>query len=84
MSRLFSLNSVLLLLIFIWSLLWAGVFVSTDDPVRNQPIKAVIHSDKVVENFVLFLHYWCQWLTISLFVCFAYFWNAVEGTGTGL
>jgi len=72
-SRLFSLNSVMLFLIFIWSLLWAGVFVSTDDPVRNQPIQAVIHSDKVVENFVLFLHYWWQFAVIGAAV-YALYW----------
>ena len=50
-SKLFSLDAVLLLLMLVWALVWAGIFASTEDPVRNQPLRAVINSDTVIVNF---------------------------------
>lgn len=71
-SRLFSLNSVMLLLMATWAIVMAGIFASTDDPVRNQPLQAVIDTDTVVVNFEFFLHYLWQFLllgTCVLFIC---------------
>ena len=71
-SRLFSLNSVLLLLMTAWAVVWAGIFASTDDPVRNQPLQAVIHSNTVIVNFEYFLHYLWQFLLMGscvLLIC---------------
>lgn len=67
-SRLFSLDAVLLLLMLIWAVLWAGIFASTDDPVRNQPIRAVINSETVIVNFGMFLMYLWQFLLIGSLV----------------
>ena len=75
MSRLFSLNSVLLMLLVAWSVLWAGIFASTDDPVRNQPLKAVIDSETVIVNFDNFLHYWWQFLIMGVLVLLIYWVN---------
>lgn len=64
-SKLFSLDAVLLLLMLIWAVLWAGIFASTEDPVRNQPLRAVINSDTVIVNFDMFLMYLWQFLLIG-------------------
>ena len=75
MSGLLSLNSVLLLIMFVWSLLWAGIFVSTDDPVRNQPIKAVIDSASVFSQPGLFFHYLWQFLLMGAAMMLIYWLN---------
>ncbi|NRQ41670.1 sensor histidine kinase [Rheinheimera sp. YQF-2] len=64
-SRLFSLNSVLILLMTAWAVVWAGIFASTDDPVRNQPLQAVIDSETIIVNFGMFLMYLWQFLLIG-------------------
>ena len=64
-SRLFSLNKASVLLMLVWAFVWAGIFASTDDPVRNQPIRAVINSETVIVNFDLFLMYLWQFLLIG-------------------
>lgn len=71
-SRLFSLNSVLLLLMLSWAILWAGIFASTDDPVSNQPIKTVINSDTIIVNFNFFLSYLWQFTVMGLLVLCIY------------
>ena len=71
-SKLFSLDAVLLLLMLVWALVWAGIFASTEDPVRNQPLRAVINSDTVIVNFNFFLSYLWQFFVIGsavLFIC---------------
>lgn len=71
-SRLFSLNTVLLLLMLVWAVVWAGIFASYDDPVRSQPLKAVINSHTVIVNFNFFLSYLWQFIVIGsvvLFIC---------------
>lgn len=75
MSRLFSLNSVLLMLLVAWAILWAAIFASTDDPVRNQPIKAIIHSDTLIVNFAFFIDYLWQFLVMGLLVLLLYWIN---------
>lgn len=75
MSRLFSLNSVLLMLVVVWAILWAGIFASTDDPVRNQPIKAVINSDTIIVNLGLFMDYLWQFLLMGSSVLLVYWIN---------
>jgi len=72
-SRMFSLNSVLIMLLFTWAILWAGIFASTDDPVSNQPIEAVINSETVIVNFDWFLHYFWQFLLMGGTV-FSIYW----------
>ncbi|MDP5458042.1 sensor histidine kinase [Alishewanella sp. SMS8] len=68
-SRLFSLNSVLALLMVVWAVMMAGIFASTDDPLRNQPLETVIRSDIVMVNFGFFIHYVWQFLLMgSLFL----------------
>ena len=64
-SKLFSLDAVLLLLMLVWAFAWAGIFASTEDPVRNQPLRAVINSETVIVNFDLFLIYLWQFLLIG-------------------
>ncbi|MDR6982233.1 hypothetical protein J2X32_000841 [Rheinheimera pacifica] len=64
-SRLFSLNAVLLLLMTAWAMFMAGIFASTDDPVRNQPLQAAINSHTVIVNFEFFLHYLWQFLLMG-------------------
>lgn len=64
-SRLFSLNVVLLLLMTAWAIFMAGIFASTDDPVRNQPLRAVIDSETIIVNFGMFLIYLWQFLLIG-------------------
>ncbi len=64
-SKLFSLDAVLLLLMLMWALLWAGIFASHDDPVRNQPLRAVIDSDTVIVNFGQFLMYLWQFFLLG-------------------
>lgn len=71
-SRLFSLNSVLLLLMSVWAVVMAGIFASTDDPVRNQPLQAVINSHTIIVNFEYFLRYLWQFLLMGsciLLIC---------------
>jgi hypothetical protein len=75
MSRLFSLNSVLVMLLVAWAILWAGIFASTDDPVRNQPIKAIINSDVIIVNFAFFIDYLWQFLVMGLLVLLLYWIN---------
>lgn len=71
-SRLFSLNSVLLLLMTAWAVVLAGIFASNDDPVRNQPLQAAINSHTIIVNFEYFLHYLWQFLLLGsavLLIC---------------
>ncbi|MDP5144056.1 histidine kinase [Rheinheimera baltica] len=74
-SRLFSLNSVLLLMMVVWAVMMAGIFASTDDPLRNQPIQAVIHSDTVIMNFELFMQYLWQFIVIGSTFLFVFWLN---------
>jgi len=74
-SRLFSLNSVSVLLVISWAVLWAGIFASTNDPVSNQPIKAVINSDTVILNFNAFLDYLWQFAVMGGLVLLLYLIN---------
>ncbi|MDP5130356.1 MAG: histidine kinase [Paraglaciecola sp.] len=74
-TRLFSLNSVLLLLMICWAVLWSAMFASTDDPVRNQPIKTVINSDTLIVNFYYFLDYLWQFLVMGILVLWVYWCN---------
>ncbi|MDX1539156.1 sensor histidine kinase [Arsukibacterium sp.] len=71
-SRLLSLNSVSLLLLAAWAIVMAGIFASTNDPVRNQPLRAFIDTDTVIVNFESFLQYLWQFLLLGscvLFIC---------------
>jgi len=74
-TRLFSLNSVLLLLTLVWAILWAGIFASHDDPVRNQPLKAAINSETVIVNFGFFLNYLWQFIIMGAAVLLIYWVN---------
>jgi hypothetical protein len=74
-SRLFSLNSVLVLLTFCWAVLLAGIFASIDDPVHNQPIKAVINSETIFVNFYFFLSYLWQFALMGALVLLVYWLN---------
>jgi hypothetical protein len=75
MSRLFSLNSMLILLMVVWAIVMAGIFASTDDPLRNQPIKAVINSQTVIVNFEFFIHYLWQFMLMGMLVLLIYWLN---------
>ncbi|MGJ8679663.1 sensor histidine kinase [Paraglaciecola sp.] len=74
-SRLLSLNSVLLFLLCAWAFVTAGIFASTDDPLRNQPIQAAIDSEVLIVNFANFLQYIWQFLIIGAVVLSVYWVN---------
>jgi hypothetical protein len=74
-SRLLSLNSVMLMLLIGWAVLSAGIFASTDDPLRNQPIKAVINSETLIVNFDYFVSYLWQFLVMGSLMLSIYWLN---------
>lgn len=74
-SRVLSLNSVVALLLLTWATLLAGVFVSTVDPMNNQPIAPIIRSDRLLANFGLFFSYWLQFVFLALLIAFVYWLN---------
>lgn len=75
MARLLSLNTVMALLLTIWATLFAGIFVSTVDPMNNQPLMLVIRSDRLFDNLGLFADYWAQFMTLALLVAVIYWVN---------
>jgi len=74
-SRLLSLNSVVAVLLVSWSSIAAGMFVSTVDPMNNQPIAPIIDSARVMDNFGLFIWYWLQFLFLASLIAIIYCLN---------
>lgn len=64
-SRLFSLNTVVSVLLLAWTLLMAGVFNSTEEPMINQPLNLVIDTGKVFSEFSTFIYYFWQFLVMA-------------------
>jgi sensor histidine kinase YesM len=64
-SRLFSLNTVVSVLLLAWAFLMAGVFNSTVEPMINQPLNLVIDIGKVFTEFSQFVYYLWQFLVMA-------------------
>ncbi len=75
MSTLLSLNSVVALLLVSWATIVAAMFVSTVDPMNNQPIRPIIDSERVTNNLSLFLSYWLQFMCLATSVGCVYWLN---------
>ncbi|RYV03978.1 histidine kinase [Shewanella sp. OPT22] len=75
MSKLFTLNAMLILLLVIWAALVAGVFVNVDDPLRNQPLPTVIDFVKINNEFSTYVGYFCQFLLIAVLIFCTYLIN---------
>lgn len=67
-SKLFSLNSVFIILTVIWAVLSAGIFASVVDPMANQPLAAVIKSDQLMARPLDFISYFLQFSFLGLLV----------------
>jgi hypothetical protein len=67
-SRILSLNAVIIVLTLIWALVIAGIFASTPDPMINQPIQPIIKSEQLMARPLTFLSYLLQFSFIGLLV----------------
>lgn len=67
-SKLFSLNSMLVVLIFTWAAFVSGIFTYTNDPMNNQPLAPVIDPVIIAENFLIFIEYFLQFVVVGSLV----------------
>ncbi|ATC95348.1 two-component system, LytT family, sensor kinase [Pseudoalteromonas tunicata] len=64
-SKLFSLNMVIAMLLVGWATVMAGVFNSTQDPKDNQSQKVIIDLSNIVTEFGQFFEYFWQFLIVA-------------------
>ncbi|WP_416307864.1 sensor histidine kinase [Neptunicella sp. SCSIO 80796] len=64
-SRLFSLDAVVLLLMLGWVFAMAGMFNSHIDPVQNQPLEPIIDIGSIFTEFPRFCGYFWQFLVLG-------------------
>ena len=64
-SRLFSLNTVFVLLLIGWAMMMAGIFNSQGDPMYNRPLNSVIDVGKVFIEYDQFFEYLWQFLVVA-------------------
>jgi len=74
-SKLFSLNVVIVILLVGWSIIMAGVFNSVQDPNNDQSFSAIIDITNIFIEFGHFLNFLWQFLLIALLVGCVYALN---------
>lgn len=74
-SKLFSLNIVITILLVGWAILMAGIFNSIQDPNNNQSLNAVIDINNVFTEFGQFLNFLWQFLVVAALVGCVYALN---------
>jgi len=67
-SKLFSLNIVIALLLAGWAIIMAGVFNSVQDPKDNESLNAIIDITNVFTEFGLFINYLWQFLVVAALI----------------
>ncbi len=68
-SLLISLDSVVLILLFCWSFIMAGVLNTHENPLLNQPFELIIEPSKIISQFSQFMTYFWQ---LSVYVAILY------------
>ncbi|MBC3767064.1 sensor histidine kinase [Neptunicella marina] len=71
--KLLNLDAVVILLLFCWAFTMTGMFVYTDDPLRNQPFPAIIDFGKMWDNLGLTFYFLAQFLVLASMI-FSYYW----------
>jgi len=74
-SKLFSLNAVLAILLVCWAIIMSGLFVSEPNSVNNQSHSVEIDITKIFSHFGLFLDYLWQLLVVALLISGVYALN---------
>ena len=74
-NTLFSLDSMIALLVIIWALTVAGVLASQEDALMNQPVEPVVDFAVIGQDIPLFLHYCWQMLVYALVLIGLYLFN---------
>lgn len=65
-GRMFSLNGVVCLLLVGWTFMWAGIFHSNPDPMRNMPLNPILDLRLMFTEWPTFLNYLWQFGFIAL------------------
>ena len=68
-SSLISLDNVVLILLFCWSFIMAGVLNTHENPFLNQPFELIIEPSKIISQFSQFMTYFWQ---LSVYVAILY------------
>ncbi len=68
-SSLISLDNVVLILLFCWSFIMAGVLNTHEHPLLNQPFELIIEPSKIISQFSRFMTYFWQ---LSVYVAILY------------
>lgn len=74
-QHVFSLDAMVATTIFIWVIGCTGIFLSTPDPMNNQPLAMRVDLYLVVSEFPRFLAYVSQFLWLGLILFFIYWVN---------
>ncbi|WP_210559714.1 sensor histidine kinase [Psychrosphaera aestuarii] len=75
LANLFSLNTIVIIGIVVWSIMMAGVFNGYKNPMASQPLNLVIDVMLIFSEFPTFIGYFWQFLILGFLVGFVYFVN---------
>ena len=65
LSRIFSLDNVVIFTLLIWTMIISGAFHFHSDPFNNMPINLVIDPVQVITDPLPFLNYWWQFAVMA-------------------
>jgi hypothetical protein len=65
LSKLLSLNAVIMLLLLVWAVTMAGIFCSHDAPMYKQPLESVIDLARLFSDLTAFSYYLWQFLFLA-------------------
>jgi sensor histidine kinase YesM len=71
-SKLFSLNIVIAILLIGWAIIMAGVFNSIQDPKESESLNATIDINNIFTQFGRFINYLWQFLVLAAVISCAY------------
>jgi len=74
-SRLFSLNAVLTILLVFWAVIMSGLFISEPALMDNQPHSVELDITNIFTNFSLFINYLWQFLVVAVLISSVYALN---------
>jgi hypothetical protein len=74
-SKVLSLNGVIVFTLFGWATSLALIFVSTTDPINNQPIPVDVSFGQLIGNLGLFFSYLLQFMFLGSLLGFVYLLN---------
>lgn len=75
LSSLISLDNVVLIILFCWSFIMAGVLNTHDNPLLNQPFALIFEPSKIVSQFSQFFAYFWQLSVYAVIIYGLYLFN---------